>query len=89
MGQAELKTITLRNLPDTLARCIKQKSVEDRTSINRTVIGVLEQAFGLRRSGPTRNHDLDRFIGTWTREETAEFEEALREQRQIDPDLWK
>jgi len=30
------------------------------------------------------HHDLDRFFGTCTKEEAAAFDQALREQRQID-----
>ena len=34
-------------------------------------------------------HDLDHLAGTWSRKEAAAFESALREQRKIDPELWR
>ena len=33
------------------------------------------------------NHDLDFAIGTWV--EDPEFDKAIADQRQIDPDMWK
>jgi hypothetical protein len=35
------------------------------------------------------HHDLDRFFGTWTEQEADVFDQALREQRQIEPEMWK
>ena len=36
-----------------------------------------------------RYHDLDELSGSWAREDAEEFEAALREQRSIDPELWR
>ena len=36
--------ITVRNLPPDLARAIRQKAKRERTSLNRTVISLLEEA---------------------------------------------
>jgi hypothetical protein len=33
--------------------------------------------------------DLDRLIGTWSRPEARDFDRALKDQRRIDPELWK
>ncbi len=81
------QTLTINNIPDDLARRIKQKAAEDGTSVEQTVISMLEEAFGLRRSDDP-DRDLARFIGTWTKEEAEEFEESLREQRRIDWEMW-
>jgi hypothetical protein len=35
------------------------------------------------------HHDLDHLFGCWSKEEYEEFNEALREQRQIEPEMWK
>lgn len=37
----------------------------------------------------TVHHDLDALAGAWSKEEAANFEAVLREQRSIDPDVWK
>jgi hypothetical protein len=83
--------ITVRNLPPELARAIRQKAKQERTSLNRTVISLLEEATGLGRPAKkvVLHHDLDHLFGCWSKEEYEEFNEALREQRQIDPEMWK
>jgi hypothetical protein len=35
------------------------------------------------------HHDLDDLAGSWSKEEYEECNEALRAQRQIDPEMWK
>jgi len=83
--------ITVRNLPPDLARAIRQKAKQERTSLNRTVISLLEEATGLGRPAKKAvlHHDLDHLFGCWSTEEYEEFNEALREQRRIDPEMWK
>ena len=83
--------ITVRNLPPELARLIRQKAKKEKTSLNRAVIGLLEEATGLgRRTKPeVLHHDLDDLAGSWSKEEYEEFTEALLEQRQIEPEMWK
>jgi len=86
-----MKAVTLRNLPPGLARIIRRKASENRSSINRTVIGLLEEAAGIRSRRGVRPlyHDLDALAGAWTKEAGAAFDEALLRQRGIDPELWK
>ena len=85
-----MSAITLRNLPPAVARAIREKAKKEKTSLNRAVIGLLEEATGLTsRRKEMVHHDLDRFAGCWTEEEYDEFMETLREQRQIDPEMWK
>lgn len=86
-----MKAVTLRNLPPELARIIRRKASEKRTSINRAVIGLLEEGVGIRpkRGATPRYHDLDALAGAWTKEAGAAFDTALRRQRGIDPELWK
>jgi DNA-binding ferritin-like protein (Dps family) len=82
--------ITVRNLPPELARLIRQKAKKEKISLNRAVIGLLEEAVGVgKRKEEVLHYDLDRFFGCWSKEEYEEFNEALREQRQIDPEMWK
>ena len=91
-----MRAITLRNVPSALTRVIRRKAVEGRTSINKTVIGLLEQSVGSRPREPGKkdegrppHHDLDNLAGCWSKEEAAAFEEILKVQRVIDPGLWK
>ena len=86
-----MTAITLRNLPPAVARAIREKAKKEKTSLNRAVISLLEEATGLgdQPRKEILDHDLDEFFGCWSKEEAEEFNEALREQRQIEPEMWK
>jgi hypothetical protein len=94
--RSSVRAITLRNVPGALARVIRRKAAEGRTSINRTVIRLLEESVGNGPSKPGKkgegrppHHDLDKLAGCWGKEDAAAFEETLKAQRVIDPGLWK
>jgi len=85
-----MKAITLRNIPPDVARTIRKRAAEEKTSLNKVVISLLQENIsGPGKVGKVKHTDLDRFFGTWTREDYEEFEKALAEQRQIDPEMWK
>ena len=83
-----MKAITLRNLPPEVARFVRKKAQADKTSLNKTVIGMLEEAAGVDPK-PRKRRDLSRWAGTWSTEEADAFDQALAEQRKIDPEIWK
>lgn len=85
-----MNAITVRNLPPAVAKAVKERARKEKLSLNKAIVRLLEEATGGGK-GKRRvvHHDLDRFFGTWTREEADAFDEALREQRQIDPEMWK
>ncbi len=86
-----MKAITLRNLPPEVAKAIQKRAKEQRTSVNKAVIGLLEESVGARPTATkqVRYHDLDHLAGTWSKEEAEAFEKLIAEQRTIDPELWK
>ena len=88
---ASMKAITIRNIPPEVSRAIRRKAETERTSLNKAVVGLLEERLGAsgRKRSKVRQHDLDFLAGSWTRQEAAAFERALAEQRVIDPELWK
>ena len=55
-------------------------------TLNKTIKGLLEQALEGRRSRREESADL---FGCWSATDLAEFEEATKDLRQIDPDDWK
>lgn len=85
-----MNAITVRNLPPAVARAVKEKARKEKLSLNKTIVKLLEAATGAQK-GNTKvvHHDLDHLAGTWTEAEYQEFMAALREQRQIDPEMWK
>jgi len=85
-----MKAITLRNIPPELARIIERKAREENTSISRAILRLLEENLGTRNKRKNvRFHDLDALGRSWSKEESEVFEKALKDQRRIDPDLWR
>jgi DNA-binding ferritin-like protein (Dps family) len=87
--EVSVNAITVRNLPPAVAKAVKERARKEKLSLNKAIVRLLEEATGAGK-GKKRvvHHDLDRFFGTWTKEEADAFDEALREQRQIDPEMW-
>lgn len=86
-----MKAITLRNLPPEVAKTVRQRAKQKKTSVNKAVIELLEESVGgaAKKKEKVRYHDLDHLIGTWTKKEAEEFDKLVAEQRTIDPELWK
>ena len=85
-----MKAVTLRNLPPKVAETIRRRARDKRVSVNKAVIGLLEELAGVGGKKPApRHHDLDALAGSWTKAEAAAFDKALAKQRTIDPALWK
>lgn len=76
--------ITVRNVPKELARRLARLAEASGRSINATVLDLLERATGI----DGRRERLARYT-TWSNADAEEFEQALREQRTIDPKLWE
>lgn len=81
--------ITLRNLPPDLSRIVYQKASKEKTSLNKAVISLLEEAALTKKKRKTLHHDLDSLCGSWSKAEASAFERALNLQRRVDPELWK
>jgi len=78
------KQMTIRGVPDEVARKLERLSRQRGSSVNTTVVEILRQAVGVN----ARRERLARYA-TWTREEFDQFEKALAEQRVIDEALWR
>ena len=80
-----MKPITLRNLPPHVAQAIRKKAASEKTSLNKAVIGLLEEC----GTPPRKKRDLSRWAGSWTKEEADAFDRNLAEQRKIDWEMWR
>jgi hypothetical protein len=90
MSRKGIKAITVRGVPPDVARVIRRKADETGESVNRVVLGLLEEGAGVgKKRKAVLHHDLDRLVGVWTRVEAKAFDRVLVEQRKIDPELWK
>ena len=85
-----MKAITLRNLPAELDKALRKRARGNGVSVNKTVIGLLEEHLTLgKMKRAKRHHDLDDLYGSWTHADAAAFDRALAKQRTIDQDLSK
>ena len=85
-----MKAITLRNIPPDLSCRIERRAKEKGSSLNKTVIQILEDALGASKKRAIQlHHDLDHLAGSWSEDEARKFEEDLAAQRKIDPEPWR
>lgn len=67
------KQLTMRNVPDEVAKRLANLSQERNTSINATVLAILEQAVGIKG----RRQRIERYV-TWTDEDSRPSTESSR-----------
>ncbi len=77
---------TIRQVPAGLDRALRRKAKEQGKSLNRFVIDRLCQDMGLRDQA-AKKRDLSSLAGTWV--EDPAFDAIMKEQDQIDPEMWK
>jgi hypothetical protein len=81
-----MRQITIRGVPDELARALEEEKQRRGTSLNQAVLDLLRQGLGL-----TGQYDngLSKFAGTWTKQEFADFEKQMDLFEQVDAELWQ
>lgn len=87
-----MQQLTIRALEDDLEAALRKTAREHRTSLNKAALMLMRRGAGLEPEhvGPQRVGDrLDRYIGSWTAEETAAFDAAVADLRMIDSELWR
>ena len=85
-----MKSFTIHKLDAEAAARLEQRARQERTSINKMAKKLLREALGVG-DPELRDHreDFLEFLGTWTEEEAAELEEAVRVFDEIDAEAWK
>jgi len=85
-----MKTLTIRGIDIVLDKKIKERSNINGESINKTILNLLNSAFGLDKKNTfSIYHDLDYLAGTWTEDDLEKFNNNIKEFNEIDKDLWK
>ena len=86
-----MKVVTLRKLPDHIARAIQERARAEKSSFSKAVIAMLGDATG--EGGNPKDKrvytDLDALAGSWSRAEGAAFNRELKKQRRIDKEIWE
>jgi len=85
MPTADSRQYTVRGIPREVDKVLRRKARQRRISLNQLLVEELSAIGG--GALPRRLRSLDDLGGVWR--EDPEFERILKEQRQVDPTLWK
>jgi plasmid stability protein len=80
--------LTVRNIPDDLAKALRTEKRRRGRSLNQTVIDLLKQSLGLGWESPGGN-GLEKLAGTWSQEEFDRFERSTAVFEWIDEEQWQ
>ncbi len=83
-----MSTLTIRGCDEDLSRTLHAESEKRGISINRLVLGSLQETF-LGGKRQHRDDGLSRLAGTWSEQDAAVFASAVADFESIDPDDWK
>ena len=75
--------LTIRGVTDELSRRLTKLGKSKGQSVNTVALRILEDAVGI----DARRQRLERYM-TWSSADLKDFEDALRDQRVIDDELW-
>ena len=82
-----MKSITIHGIDDETSNLIQQRAQVLGLSLNKTIKKILNES--LQSSSAHKRADFSEFFGVWTKEETKEFEKAIKDTERIDPEDWK
>lgn len=72
-------------MPENLEVQIRKLAHKNQTSLNATIIGLLEKAIGTGK----KKRDLSKYAATWSDEEAKEFESNIKIFEKIDKEIWQ
>lgn len=87
-----MRQITLRGIPDDIETVAQEEARSRGVSLNKAFLSLLRK--GVEQQAPPRRKrsraasEFTRFLGLWNEEDAASFDQSLREQREIDTELW-
>jgi hypothetical protein len=86
-GSGDTLQYTVRAVPEHVDRALRRKAASERKSLNAVLREALIREAGVAEPSGRFYTDLDSLAGTW-REDPA-FDEAIRDQDQVDGSLWR
>ena len=85
-----MKSMTIHGIDDQLAEMIKSKAEAENLSINKTIKKLLETSLGIKPQPPQKNIDnFKEFCGILTEEDENEFNTAISDMNEMDPEDWQ
>ena len=83
-------TMTLRGIDERIAGALKERARKEDTSVNSVTLRILKESLGLEKKKRIMLYDdLDHLAGTWSEQDTAEFERATAVFETVDKNMWK
>lgn len=83
-----MSQIALRKLPRDLEKMVRQQARLRRSSLNKTIIALLQKSLGIADSSQ-KGTGLAALAGTWSAEEAEEFDRNTGSFEQIDRGVWE
>jgi hypothetical protein len=77
---------TLRNVPASVDALLRRRARAEGKSLNEVALDALVRGVGLGEQ-PLKQRDLADVAATWRADKASD--EALADQRRVDPDLWR
>lgn len=84
MKRASSRQYTIRNVPDSVDRVLRQRARESGKPFNRVAVEALIAATG----GEVAKRNLGGIAGSMSESEADALEREIAQQRRIDADLW-
>ena len=83
--------LTVRGFDEALARRIREVAKAGGLSLNQAAVLLLRRGAGLApaEAAARVGDSMKALIGTWSRDEEAEFRRAVRPFEEVDADFWK
>ncbi len=78
---------TLRNIPSEVDQALREAAKERHQSLNQVAVEALQRAVGAAEGEPIKRRDLSDVAGTWKADPL--IDEALEDQRRVDPGSWE
>jgi hypothetical protein len=80
----------IRGLDDVTIKALKEKAKQEGTSVNATLVKLLQEELGLRKKKRSVVYnDLDHLAGTWSGMDYKEFQKRIKDFETIDENMWK
>lgn len=88
-----MRQITLRGIPNDVENIAQEEAKSKGVSLNKAFLSLLRKGAEQKAHPPRgkRHHgrsEFGKFLGLWSAEEADDFDESLRQQREIDTELW-
>lgn len=86
-----MNQITVRGISHEVEKAIREESQRKSLSLNKAIVSLLKKGAGLQEQKEKRcvYHDLDSLFGRWSQQEADEFARNIKDQEQIDEEVWK